>query len=524
MALLAKMAGVQAGDPNDERSWTGYAPLSLAGVSVTAESAMKISACWACVRLISHSLASIPLITYRRRTDGGRDRALGNPLYELLHTRPNPRMTAFEFKRLLTVHALLRGNGYAYIRSGPRGFVDALEPIHPDLVHKPETAADGTLIWPITQADGQVKRFPDDQIFHLTGLSFDGVTGVSVIDYARESMGLALATESYGGRFFSQNATPSVALRHPGKPNAEARRRIRDEWEADTSGLRNAHRAVVLAEGMDVSAVGVTSEDAQFLQTREFQVQDLARWFGVPLHMIQQTTGSTSWGSGLEQMSQGFVTFTLLPWATLWEQAVSRDLILAEGVYYAEYLFDSLVRADQATRKDYYATGIEWGWLSVNDVRRMENMNPIQGGDSQTSRPAPRRTPPPAAPPAPPPPTPPPGADAPAPAERHYRAQLAEAAGRVVRKELAALTRTERRAGAAAGEWSRAVDEFYAEHAAFVAQSLRLPLEFAEGYVAQQRGKAYLGLPALLITEDNSIQVLIELAQTAPAREGDDNV
>jgi HK97 family phage portal protein len=516
MALLAKMAGVQAGDPNDERYWTGYAPLSLAGVSVTAESAMKISACWACVRLISHSLASIPLITYRRRTDGGRDRALGNPLYELLHTRPNPRMTAFEFKRLLTVHALLRGNGYAYIRSGPRGFVDALEPIHPDLVHKPETAADGTLIWPITQADGQVKRFPDDQIFHLTGLSFDGVTGVSVIDYARESMGLALATESYGERFFSQNATPSVALRHPGKPNAEARRRIRDEWEADTSGLRNAHRAVVLAEGMDVSAVGVTSEDAQFLQTREFQVQDLARWFGVPLHMIQQTTGSTSWGTGLEQMSQGFVTYTLLPWATLWEQAISRDLILAEGVYYAEYLFDALVRADQATRKDYYATGIEWGWLSLNDVRRMENMNPVEGGDSHTSSLQQNRSP------APQPPLP--ELDTDAPATSHYRALLAEAAGRVVRKEIAALTRAGRRAGDDAGEWTRAVDEFYADHAAFVAQSLRLPLEIAESHVAQQRETAYLGLPALLATEAESVRVLIELALSAAAPEGDDNV
>ncbi len=508
MGILASLLGVRAHtpDPNDEFWWTPSPGLvAQSGVRVDADAAMKVSAVWACVRLISETIASLPLIVYQRLPDGGRERAVNHPLYSLLHDQPNGWQTAFEFVEMLTGHALLRGDAYARIVPGPRGPVDQLVPLHPDRV-TPERIPTGTsspdgrpvyrLRYRVWREDGRDEVVNKDQIFHLGGLSFDGVRGLSVIEYGREAMGLALAAEGYGARLFSQDAKPGGVLQHPGKLSEGAAKRLRADWQAMHAGLANAHKVAVLEEGMTWHQVGMTSEDAQFLQTREFQVEDVARWFRVPLHMISSTTKATSWGTGIEQLSIGFVVYTLLPWLRRWEKAIARDLIIAPHLYFAEFLVDALLRGNVRDRYEAYAVGRNWGWLSANDVRRMENMNPIgPAGDvylqplnmveaGSTSggfaRGEPR------------------GHSAPntasAEAEAgnqlsaaHYHLLLQDAAARIVRKEIAALGKAARRCADDPEGWRQSVEEFYADHAGLVAQTLRVRLADAEAYVAEQR-------------------------------------
>lgn len=369
-------------DPRDEFWWSSGAAAFMAasGIPVTPENAMKASAVWACVNLISKTLAMLPLIVYQRRTDGGRDRAEGHPLYDVLRWQPNRWQTAMEWKEMLQGHLLLRGNAYSQIVPGRRGFVDQLIPLHPDRV-EPEFTEEGTVRYRVTDPDGTQRVLLQDEVFHLRAFSSDGLKGMSVIAYARESIGVALAAESYGARVFSQDARPGGVLEHPGTLSKEARDNLRRSWHEQHAGLQNAHKVAILEEGMKWHQIGLTNEDAQFLQTREFQIADIARYFGVPLHLIQMTEKSTSWGTGIEQLSLGFVIYTEMPWMVRWEQAVHRDLILAKDRYFAEFLPDALLRGDIKTRYEAYAIGRQWGWLSVNDVRRFENMNPVANGD-----------------------------------------------------------------------------------------------------------------------------------------------
>jgi HK97 family phage portal protein len=454
----------------------GYSSLSLAGVPVTSETALRISAVWACVRLISQSLASIPLIVYRRRSDGGRERAENHPVYELLHGQPNNGMTSYEFKRLLTTHALLLGNGYARIAPGPRGPVDKLIPIHPSRVTVEQIGED-QVRYRVENGNGQpAMTLLDDEMFHLRGLSWDGLTGVSVIEYGRQSMGLALATESHGARLFSQGATLGGVLTYPGKLSSQAAKNIRADWAAQHSGLDNAHNVAVFGDGITYTQVGMSNEDAQFLATREFQVADIARWFGVDLTLIQENSKSTSWGTGIEQLIQAFITFTLLPWAKLWEEAINRDMIVATRQYYAEYLLASLVRGDLKTRMEAYQIMINAGIKSRNEVRQLENDNPVPGLDGYDK---PLNMGDATSPPAPSP-------DQERGTDAHYRRLVREAAERVVRKEMKALGAAAKRANGTE-EWAQAVNEFYATHAAYVAESLAIPEATAELYATQQQ-------------------------------------
>lgn len=462
-------AGPRALTFTDVVQLAGGGGMSLAGAPVTADTALHISAVWACVRLISQSLASIPLVIYRRRPDGGRERAEQHPLYRLLHDQPNNAMTAYEFRRLLTTHALLTGNGYARMLPGPRGPVDRLIPIHPSRVHV-EQIDDDRLRYVVRGAAGERDQvLLDDEMFHLRGLSWDGLTGVSVIEYGRQSMGLALATESHGARLFGQGASLGGVLSYPGKLNPAAARAIRTDWQAQHSGLDNAHQIAVLADGMTYTPIGMNSDDAEFLATRQFQVSDIARWFGVDLTLIQENSGSTAWGTGIEQLIQAFITFTLLPWAKLWEEAVARDMIIATDTYYAEHLLQSLVRGDLKTRMEAYQLAINAGIKSRNEIRQLENDNPVPGLDGY-DRPlnmgdvtAPR------------------GQSA--AQDAHYRRLLRETAERVVRREVAALGRVVRRTeDADADAWARAVDEFYTAHAGYVAEALAIPAATAEMY------------------------------------------
>lgn len=473
--LRPQPAGPQALTAQDVSTMilgSGTSGMSLAGVPVNADTALRISAVWACVRLISNSLASTPLIVYRKRADGGRDRAVMHPLYSLLHDQPNASMTAHEFKRLLTVHALLEGNGYARMVPGPRGPVDRLIPIHPSRVEV-EQIADDRLRYVVTQNDGQKSVLLDDEMFHLRGLSWDGLTGVSVLQYGRQSMGLALATEEHGARLFKQGTMLSGILTYPTTLTPKAAKAIRQDWNVQHAGLDNAHSVAVFGDGITYTPTGMTNEDAQFLATREFQIADIARWFGVDLALIQENSKATSWGTGIEQLINATILFTLMPWGDLWAQSIKRDMIVATDRYYAEYLFDALVRADIAAKNQAYQTGVAGGWLSRNEVRQMENRNPVRGLDGYdrplnmedlTSPPAasPRRA----------------GDDGSA---GHYRRLLAEAAERVVRKEQRALSAAAKRAESTE-EWAAAVAEFYQDHGAYVAESLAMPSASAELY------------------------------------------
>ncbi len=536
MGLLARLLRPTAGDPGFDDQWYGttLGAFSSSGTFVTADSAMRLSAVWACRRLIADSLASSPLFVYNYLADGGRQRATQHPLFELLHSRPNRLQTSFEFVEQLTGDCLMRGNGYAQILPGPRGFADQLVRIPPDAV-TPERVGD-TVRYQVLQDDGTKKMLNGEDVFHLRGLGDDGLVGLSVIQYARESFGVALAAEGYGARFFSQDARPGGVLKHPNKLVPEAAKRLKESWEAAHGGYGKAHGTAVLEEGVEWQQIGMTSEDAQFLQTREFQIADIARWFGCPLHLIQETSKATSWGSGIESLGIAFVTYTLLPWARRWEQAISRDLILAPGYYFAEFLLDGLARGDLGSRYSAYAVGRNWGWLSVNEIRQKENMNPIEGGDdylvplnmtpangippTQTGQGIAQ------------------SAFQRADAESrkgwlttndiqrlegdgysqplkagHYHMLLHEATTRIVRKEIAAMSKAAKRCASDAAAWKAAVEEFYMEQFDFVKATLYVG-NYEAGQWCRQQVDALLEHGAAVMEDWESRRVadLITLA------------
>jgi HK97 family phage portal protein len=484
MSRLLNWIMPQAGvNPDDPRWWNTLNGGSEAGVKVTADVAMTLSTFWACVRFLSETIGALPLVMYRRNADGSRERATNHPLYDVLHTRPNQWQTAVEFISMMQGHALLRGNAYARIVAGERGPVDQLIPLHPDRVTV-ETLANGRLRYTVKQGDGSTKTYTQDEIFHLRGMSSDGVTGLSVVEYAANSVGLTLAAERYGSRFFRNDSRPGGVLSTDKKLSAGQPERMKERWRATQAGASRGDVAI-LEEGLTFQAIGVPPEEAQFLGTREHQALDVCRWFNIPPHMVGVPGGVTEWGSGLEQMGRGMVVYTLMPWLVRWQQAIGRDLILAPQIYYAEFVVEGLLRGDIAARYGAYSTGRQWGWLSVNEIRMLENLNPVEGGDvylqplnmvpagsefegtAVPSRPL---------------------ADMAADPD-HY-AMLAEAAaGRLVRKEVAAMAKARERAGDDKAAMETAVREFYAGHAKLVAETMAVSLEVASVYcMARVRG------------------------------------
>lgn len=483
-------AGLSLTDP------AGWGGATWAGSAVSAETALRVSTVWACIRIISDTIGFLPLLVYRRLANGDRERASGHPLYSILRDQPNNAQTAFQFRKMLTAHLLLRGNGYALIQPGPRGFADQLIPLAPDRMEV-ETTADNHLRYQYTQANGVRVTYTDDQIFHLRGLSLDGVTGVGVVEYARETIGVALAREQYGARFFSNDSTPGGLLKTAGKLSDAAAQRVSQSWANAHAGPRMAHKVAVLEEGLEYQAIGMTNRDSQFLELGEFTAEQIAgQWFGVPPHMVGLTSKSTSWGSGIEEMGQQFITYTLQPWLTEWQQSISRDLILATDTYWAEFLTQDLLRGRLLDRYNAYAIARDKGWMSPNEIRRAENMPQRNdaGGDAYVAAP--------------------PGGPAPQTddsANAHYSQLIRAAAGRLARKEKRALETAAKR-----GEnWSPAVTDFYSGHAALVAESLAVPEPAAWRYASSQAQKVILAGPAGLTPdfEERAIAALVALAQ-----------
>lgn len=472
--VMRFLGGVFNRSPDHEHWWSGAATQSIAGIPVTADTALKLSTVWACIGLLSETIASLPLFVYRFSDGDERQRARNHPLYPVLHDQPNTWQTAAEWREMMTGHALLRGNAYSQIVPGPRGAVDQLLPIHPDRVTV-ERLQNNRLRYKVRQDDATLRTFNQEDIFHLRGPSQDGVIGMSIIDYARDSFGIGLAAERYGSTFFANDSRPGGVLRTDSRLSKDAAERLKASWEAAHTG-RNQNRVAILEDGLQWQTIGVTPDQAQFLETREFQAEDICRWFRVPPHMVGLTSKATSWGSGIEQMSIGFVTYTLMPWLTRWKQVISRDLIIATDTYFVDFVVEGLLRGDISSRYQAYATGRQWGWLSVNDIRRLENMNPVDNGDlylqplnmieaGEEPEQPPQREPMNA---------------------EHYRLLAEESAGRVVRKEIAAMTKAHQRAQSKA-EFDQAVNAFYDTHATFVAQAMRMDVELARVYSETNR-------------------------------------
>lgn len=361
--------------PADDWATVLGGPDSATGLRVNADTAMRCAAVLSCVRVLSETIAGLPFITYRR-TAIGRERDQSLPVFQLLATKPNRYQTAFEFREMLMAHCLLRGNGYAQKVFDGRGNLVELVPLNPTRV-EPRLTPTGEVIYLVKTTDYQTVELTGDQIFHLKGLATDGITGVSPITYARESVGLALATEEYGARLFKNDAKPGGILEHPGKLSDEAHQRLKNSWQAAHSGLQNSHKVAILEEGMRWQRVGVSSQDSQFIESRKFQIEEIARIFRVPPHLIGHLDHATF--SNIEHQALDFVQHTILPWLRRWEQAITARLFTEDEArsHYCEFLVDGLLRGDIQSRYSAYAVGRQWGWLSADDVRRLENMEPL---------------------------------------------------------------------------------------------------------------------------------------------------
>lgn len=350
------------------------------GPPVTPESAMRQAVVYRCNALVSGAVATLSLSLKRKIDQRTREDAENHPLWNVLKRKPNRWQTPSEFRRMLQSHVNMRGNGYALpVRS--RGMVLELIPLDPDRMNVKQ-APDLTLSYEYQRVNGSTIVLQQSEVFHLRGLTLDGVTGVSVIRYAREAIGLASQTEKHGAMLFKNGAMVGLVLEHPNQVGKEALENLKASLE-DYRGTENAHKSLVLEEGMKLNTnIGMTSEDAQFLDTRKFQRSDIAMFFGVPPHMIGDTEKSTSWGTGIEQQSIGFVTYTLEDHLTMWEEAINRDLIGDNDKdLYAKFNRASLLKGDSKTRWEAYVKAMQWGVMSPNEVRALEDQNPREGGD-----------------------------------------------------------------------------------------------------------------------------------------------
>ncbi len=359
---------------------------TASGKTVNERTAMQTTAVYACVRILAEAVAGLPLHVYRYRPDGGKERVSQHPLYCILHDEPNPEMTSFVFRETLMSHLLLWGNAYAQVVRNGRGQVVALYPLLP---HKMDVsrAGNGELLYTYYRdADesglkpkGGYVTLRKDEVLHIPGLGFDGLIGYSPIAMAKNAIGMALATEEYGATFFANGANPGGVLEHPGV--IKDIQRVKDSWNSAYQGSGKAHRIAVLEEGMKFQAIGIPPEQAQFLETRKFQINEIARIFRIPPHMIGDLEKSSF--SNIEQQSLEFVKYTLNPWVVRWEQALRQSLLLPSEKprYFVRLNVDGLLRGDYQSRMTGYAVGIQNGFFSPNDVRQLEDLNLIPDED-----------------------------------------------------------------------------------------------------------------------------------------------
>ena len=369
-------------------NWPFVFGKSISGKSVNEYTAMQTTAVYACVRILAESIASLPLHVYAYK-ESKKERMPEHPLYFLLHDSPNPEMTSFIFRETAMIHLLLWGNSYAQILRDGRGRVVGLYPLLPNRMSVERNDA-GEIIYTYTpmidgspnfKDKGQIRLRRED-VLHIPGLGFDGLVGYSPIAMAKNAIGIALATEEYGAAFFKNGARPGGVLEHPGVLKDPSK--LRESWHAVYGGAMNTGRIAVLEEGVKYQQIAIPPEEAQFLETRKFQIDEIARLYRVPPHMVGDLEKSSF--SNIEQQSLEFVKYTLNPWVMRWEQSLQKALLTDKERkdYFIRFNVDGLLRGDYKSRMEGYAIGRQNGWLSANDIRSLEDMNPIEaeeGGD-----------------------------------------------------------------------------------------------------------------------------------------------
>lgn len=354
--------------------WTEGSNRTPSGVRVTPESSLMCSAFLACIRVISEGCASLPLHLFERLPTGGKRKATEQPLYRLLHQQPNPWQTALEFREQMTALYLMYGNSYAEIRPGALGAVSELWPLHPSRMEV-ERLENGSLRYLYKEPNGRMTRYTQDQIFHLRWLTTDGVIGLQPSTLSRNAIGLAQALEAHGSRYFGNGARPGIVLESDNPVPPEACVSMRDQWERMHMGADRAFRTCVLPNGVKVRELSGSNEASQFLETRQHQVVECCRAMRVPPHMIQDLSRSTY--SNIEVQGTEFVQHCLLPHLKRWEAAISRDLIVDDETFFAEHIVTGLLRGDSTARAQWYTAMLQCGVLSVNEIRELENLNPI---------------------------------------------------------------------------------------------------------------------------------------------------
>ena len=358
-----------------------YFGSSGAGKSVTAQSAIQLSTVYACVRVIAETVASLPLGVYEA-TDGGSRKATDHQLYRLLHDEPNTEMTSFILREVMLTHLLLWGNSYCQIIRTGRNKITGLYPLLPDHMTV-DRDSKGMLTYTYMTANGNNVILAPDDVLHIPGMGFDGVMGYSPIALEKNAIGLGIASEEYGSKFFSNGARPSGILTHPNTvKNPKA---LRESWNAAYGGSTNSGRVAILEEGMEFKPIAIPNNEAQFLETRKFQVDEICRIFRVPPHLVGNLEHATF--SNIEHLSIDFAVHTIRPWLVRIEQSMNRALFIEQekGRFYVQFNIDGLMRGDYKSRMEGYAIARQNGWMSANDIRALENQNPIpaeDGGDA----------------------------------------------------------------------------------------------------------------------------------------------
>ncbi len=350
---------------------------SKSGATVNDQTALTLSAVWACVRILSNTVAMPPLGVYRKSSDGSRQPDQTHPVHRLIHDEPNDIHGSFQWRQVMQAHAALKGNAYSIIhRNGSN------RPAELELIENP------AIVDPFVykrkmyyRVQGYAKVFPSDDIFHIRGLSFDGIKGKSILQVARETMGGALAQEEYGNKIYSSGGSQRVALVTPGTLKSETKSNMRDSWENIYGGVENSHKAAILEGGVDVKNIGINPEDAQFILSRRFSVEEIARFFGIVLDLLSTDNKQTY--ASVEQRAIDFIKYTMMPWYTTWESEINRKLFREneKGKYYSKFKLDALLRGDTKARADFYKDMFYIGAFNRNEIRRLEDMNSIEDGD-----------------------------------------------------------------------------------------------------------------------------------------------
>lgn len=353
---------------------------TAAGPSVTPNSAMRSVAVYAAIRIIAESIATLPLILYERTDDGGKERAVDHPLHNVLRWQPNSVQTAFNYWEQVVTNIASFGNSYSFIQRNNRADVVALWPLCPDRV-RIHVGKNNVLTYFVQSSQGGEVLYKEEDILHFKLYSKDGIIGVSPIRMAREAIGAGLAMEEYASRFFSNDATPSIILETGGILTDERRKSLKEQWESLHQGTKNAHKTAVLEDGLKATALSISPQDSQFIESRKFQLQEIARIFRVPPHMLADLSKSSF--NNIQEQGIDFVTHTIRPWTTRIEQEIRKSLLLPsdQDKHFAEFMLQDLMRGNQKARYESYRIARQDGWMSANEIRSFENLNPIENGD-----------------------------------------------------------------------------------------------------------------------------------------------